>query len=265
MVTIHQPNAGVSTARNRGMEAAKGQYISFVDADDWVEPCFLQAFAEEVEKHPGVDCVVQGFVNHEGVAQTEPYAYHADKKSLCSELYRLEKKKLIGYVWNKLFRRALIIENHLCFDVHIPIGEDLLFCMSFLTCCERTSIIENTGYRYVFSGHKDYTFQQLDNRLDTFYHRISQLLPIPSGIVEAFLFNEYRFALYILHRLYAERPPRQVRLDYLQKIQRRGKTFRCRTDYRLESPYCWLSVMVQYLPQSMCDVLLQFIFPERKA
>lgn len=262
---MHQSNQGVSTARNHGIEAARGEYISFVDADDWVEPGFLQAFAEEVERHPEVDCVIQGFWNHEGTAQKEPYAYYTDAASFCSELYRLEEKKLIGYVWNKLFRRALIIENRICFDFHIPIGEDMLFCMSFIDLCKSTSILENTGYHYVFSGHKDYSFLQLNRRLDTFYHHIRQLHSLPAATVEAFLFNEYHFALYILHCLYAERQPEDVRLAYLQKIRQRRNELPARSCRRLESPYNWLSAMVLHLPHRLCDLLLKFIFPERKA
>ena len=262
---IHQQNSGVSTARNRGIEAARGKYISFVDADDWVEPGFLQAFAEEVERHPEVDCVIQGFWNHEGTAQAEPYAHYSDAVSFCSELYRLEEKKLIGYVWNKLFRRALIAEKRICFDLHIPIGEDMLFCMSFIDLCQSTSILANTGYHYVFSGHKDYSFLQLNRRLDTFYHHIRQLHSLPTETVDAFLFNEYHFALYILHSLYAERQPRRVRLDYLQKIRQRRNELPARSCRRLESPYNWLSAMVLHLPHLLCDLLLKFIFPERKA
>lgn len=263
---IHQSNAGVSAARNRGIEEAHGEYISFVDADDWVEPRFLEAFAEEVEKQGGrVDCVVQGFVNHEGVVQKETYANYPDTKSICSELYQLEKKKLVGYIWNKLFYRPVVIEHNLSFNHTIPIGEDLLFCISFLMQCNSMSVIENAGYHYVFSGHKNYSFRQLDQRLDAFYHLIHEAESIPPDVVDAFLVNEFRFALYILHCLYNERPSHPIRIEYLNKVRHRGKMLKKSKLLQLESPYNWLTIITLFFPPVICDFILRIIFRNQNA
>lgn len=262
---IHQQNGGVSSARNCGIEAAFGEYISFIDADDWLAPSFLEAFANEIKCHPGVDLVVQGFWDHDGIAQTELYSHFSDIKSFCSELYRLEEKKLIGYVWNKLFRKAIIIENHIVFNLQIPIGEDWLFCISYINVCKSTSIINNVGYHYSYNGPKEYSFKHLNNRLDTFYHHIVKMQSIPCNTKDALLFNEYKFALYILHVLYAERHTYQKRSDFLKKIKLRRNAMNDRASYSLESPYKWLSLMVMYLPHGLCDLLLQIIFPRQKA
>lgn len=259
VVAIHQSNAGVSTTRNRGMEAAKGQYISFVDADDWVEPCFLQAFAEEVEKHPNVDCVVQGFYNHEGQGIAWPEAYYSTAEELCSHLFELEQRQLIGYVWNKLFRLALIQQHHLCFDANIPIGEDGIFVMSFLNHAASLATISHVGYYYVFNGEKTYPFTAFNKRLDCYYDLLCSMKSMSSEVRNSFLLKEFRFSLYVLHVLYQEHRPTSERRSFLQKIRSRISSSKQAPVLSLDYPYCLLAFMVINLPSPLSDFLFGHI------
>lgn len=252
---IHQPNAGVSAARNRGIEAACAEYLSFVDADDWVEPTFLHAFAEEVKKHPNVDCVVQGFYNHEGQGITYPEAFYNTAEELCSHLFELEQRQLIGYVWNKLFRTALIHEHHLRFDAEIPIGEDGVFAMTVLSHATSLATTSNAAYYYVFNGKKTFSFSSFNRRLDSFYNLLCSMKSMPSEVRNAFLFKEFRFSLYVLHVLYQEHLSTAERLSFLQKIRSRVRPCKRLSILSLDSPYRWIALIVVCLPASIDDFL----------
>lgn len=256
---IHQPNAGVSTARNRGIEAAEGHFISFVDADDWVEPTFLQAFADEVEKHPDVDCVLQGFVDHEGQGIAWPEAFYNSAEELCSHLFELEQRQLIGYVWNKLFRLVLIQEHHLRFDVDIPIGEDGIFVMSFLNHAASLATISHVGYYYVFNGEKTYPFTAFNKRLDCYYDLLCSMKSMPSEVRNSFLLKEFRFSLYVLHVLYQEHRPTSERRSFLQKIRSRIHPCKQSPVLSQEYPYWLLAFMDIYLPHAISDYLFMHV------
>ena len=272
---IHQKNAGVSTARNAGIDAAKGEYLSFVDADDWVEPIFLSAFAAEIKKRTktkdedendndnddGVDCVVQGYVNHEGCRIQEPYTFFPTAEALCRELYRLEEKRLIGYVWNKVFRRAMIEEHHVRFNPAIPIGEDFLFCMEGVGLCRSMTVLPHIGYNYFYppGDHKDYPFAAWNRRLDGFAALLPTMQAMPTAVADRFRANDFKMSIYVLRIAYHEHLQRTERLAYLQKIKSWGRSNDAVHLRTYESSFQILALIVLYLPVCLADALLMFV------
>ena len=257
---IHQANQGVSTARNRGIEAACGEFIAFVDADDWVEPTFLQAFAEEVKQHPEVDTVVQGFVDQEGHVQQEAYAYWTSAEEISDHLYLLEEKRLMGYVWNKLFRHEMLESFHVCFDPNIPIGEDFIFCMEAISHCRRLAVLSSGAYHYTFTGFKEHTFDAFVRRQDALDSLLARHQHISQTMVHQFQSREFQFSLYIFHVLYRENRPRKERIEYLQKTRERAQGNPEIAAYKLSHPYIWLAIIVLYIPLGVADYLLKRIY-----
>ncbi len=259
---VHQPNAGVSSARNRGVDEARGVYISFIDADDWVEPSFLQAFADEIAKHKDVDLVVQGFWNHEKQPMTWDEVYYPTRHEVCLHMMEMEQRRLIGYVWNKIFRRTVITDNNIRFDPSVPIGEDYLFCLTCIGQCHSMAVTPHIGYHYFYppGDHKDYPFAAWNKRLDGVDNVLCQQWgEMPGTVRQQLRAREFKMGLYVMRIAYHERLPRAERLAFLRKIKRwaAGNDEVRLSDY--EPSFRILGWLVLYLPHALSDILLMTV------
>ena len=127
---IHQANAGSSTARNRGIENARGQYISFIDSDDTITSRYLEAFLPGIEKD--AELCVQGLIEH--VEGQETYKKEFTETYHLSVVSALDAGMLHfrGPVC-KLFCADIIRKYNIAFPKHIVYGEDAVFFYSYLS------------------------------------------------------------------------------------------------------------------------------------
>lgn len=149
---IHQPNRGVSAARNAGLDAAEGEYIGFVDPDDWIAPEMYEAMIDAMEKH-NADLVACGYDYYDeecNIDKNRLYKTRPDEILTREELYRhlSDMPPTIRHgVCSKAFRFRTLKNLNLRFDEKLHSSEDLDFLMRYLEQVEKTVFVHKPFYK----------------------------------------------------------------------------------------------------------------------
>ncbi len=146
---IHKKNAGVSAARNTGMEAAKGQYVLFLDGDDYWMQGLLSRLDAFVDK--GADTVLFSHtVVTEIAAEEKHLVILSDNDTGEKHLQKnFDRGRIIApFVWAYLLRTAHIRENRLVFDTSMRVSEDYKFLMAYLPFAGHVYSLDAPLYAY---------------------------------------------------------------------------------------------------------------------
>lgn len=155
-VVIHKLNEGVAKARLTGFEHSKGDYISFIDADDYVSPLYLEILSKPIIEN-NVDLVsCDLYIDKDGkiIKPTAKYTGVYDKKGIrqfLAEHYLYDKQKNYGmtvFLWSKMIKRHLVL-NGLQTGLGLWFGEDQVGVFSMLLHCEKMALIPDRLYYYV--------------------------------------------------------------------------------------------------------------------
>jgi len=138
---IHKENGGVSSARNAGIEAARGEYLLFADSDDYVEPDMVKALLKGIQE---ADIAVCGF-HHHYMGKDVCKLPSVFGETGAEKFLALYKKGFVNMPWNKLFKRELAGR----FDESLSLGEDLLFNLDYLRRVSGVSVVDEPLYHYI--------------------------------------------------------------------------------------------------------------------
>ncbi|TWT25970.1 glycosyltransferase family 2 protein [Planomicrobium sp. CPCC 101110] len=162
---VHQANSGPSAARNKGIAAATGDFIQFVDSDDFIESDMTEELVKTMgDRNQLVLCGYKKILKRDGVVISSKVfsiakAGEYELEEFLKHFGELYQDYYIHFNWNKLYSRAVIKKAALAFDTKVNWGEDLLFNLKYLENCERVSLSPRTPYSYIDSNSSSITSQ----------------------------------------------------------------------------------------------------------
>ena len=167
---IHQENSGVSCARNRGIEEAIGEYLVFVDSDDYVTGNHLS------ELYNGeTDFSMIQFVKKQGDNLSTPY--HFSKRLIsCDDFIRKELNMEMPFnFWQLMYRASIVKDNNIRFNPEFIYGEDIEFALKSLSYGRDVSISNEVTYYYI---------QHADSAINTSDYRRFEVVNIFENLAE---------------------------------------------------------------------------------
>lgn len=227
---LHKKNGGVSSARNAGLENAKGDWICFVDADDSVEPNYLQTL-HQAAKQPDASLIIQGFqtIYPDNKTQMRTFENHSYTSKDLYVLFQEHHINRCGFPFGKLYSNPIIQRYRLRFDEQIHYAEDVMFMLNYMCHISSVQTITGASYQYyirnnsslsqrIFSFESEYRcYETYGKLMQTLSHRFQ--LPEAALIAVNNVISEYlvRRAIGALYQQ-ATRKKKQERLSLLRSL-----------------------------------------------
>lgn len=167
-------NKGVSYTRNRGVGLATGEWIIFIDGDDYIKPDYIESLANNCEQNVWTLC---GMINvRQGIEkENENYKqllrHFPNRRIEKSDFLSLLKFYSYSSPWAKIYFRPIIIQNSITFPENVSYQEDLLFNIEYSKYIDAVKLVDYFGYYYIehptsSTGRYHQNFNHIDQLYD---------------------------------------------------------------------------------------------------
>ena len=163
VIVFHQENGGVSLARNNGIKKASGEYICFIDADDFVHSDYIKTLVDNLNENTLSICQIEKFQENVNI----PINGNTGKKILDKDHFiDLCNMSLLNTPCCKLYNKNIIEKNKVFFDTKISLGEDLLFNLNYLKYIDKIVVANQKLYYYRRSEENTLSTLYIPNMLN---------------------------------------------------------------------------------------------------
>lgn len=176
-----EENRGPGAAKNRGLICAKGKYIIFCDADDWIEKNNFRSLVDNTKGK--YDVVVAGFYrdikDRQGKLLKRTLVKMnaltcANREAVLKGIVDLDQNRLFSYAWNKMFKRKIIEDNKIFFSDK-KFGEDFDFNIDFFRYANNMKVVSQGFYHYVKQDSESLTEKYIPNFYDINKERFEKI------------------------------------------------------------------------------------------
>lgn len=227
-----QTNNGASSARNRGIEIAKGGWITFIDADDYVEKNYLECLCKNIGDAKTL--IIQGLKQVNGTGE-EIKKIEFEYSTHCGgEVQKAFDDKEIfeyGYTVAKLYNREIIDKHCIRFNEQISYSEDMLFMLEYILRCNNITFIKGANYNYVTeTSSLSQRYNKFDSEflLFTEYTRLNQAIADRFSFAQTYKSQRYG-ALILMRSIYSlyktEGHNRKARTEIIKRIRKENGNF----------------------------------------
>lgn len=152
IIVFHKENGGVSTARNLGIKKSLGQWLTFIDADDWVEPNYLSNI-EDVNNADWIFAewrTIWDKVHLNEILEYQDKLDYSSRKEIDIIWNKMANLDICRCPWGKFFKHSIIKENNILFDDDLHYGEDTVFNYQYLNYCQQIKLGNKPNAHYIF-------------------------------------------------------------------------------------------------------------------
>lgn len=183
MIVIHQKNMGESGARNTGLKIASGDYIGFMDCDDWIESTMYEELANALENVNADMAIASWYCDDENGSKAIVNKKNVEKSvfnrnQLMYYVYQRDSYRAFAYMWDKLYKKTLFYDsnkNLILFDENLQLGGDVLYLAKLVLNTERAIYVNKAFYHYIQrkdSGCHTKKIERLDDWIKAYQYII---------------------------------------------------------------------------------------------